>query len=152
MDTLVDYLLANNLTISCMESLTGGLFGARLTSFSGISKIFCGGIIAYSDEAKVNIGQVSSQIISEYGAISREAAVSMAEQCQQLFKTNIAVSFTGNAGPTAQEGKPVGLVYSCLSINASVYVYEDLLSGTRDAIREQIINLMIVRMKENLGV
>lgn len=152
MDDLVAYLLNNNISISSMESLTGGLFAALLTSYSGVSKIYSGSLVTYSDEIKIALGDVDPLIVKKHGAISTETAQAMAENCQKLFNSDIAVSFTGNAGPDAQEAKPVGLVYTCICIYEKFYLYEDHLVGDRATIRETIINKTCERIKKNLGI
>jgi len=152
MDDLVIYLLNNNISISSMESLTGGMFAALLTSYSGISKVFSGSLVTYSDHIKLTLGKIEPTIIAKYGAISKETAQAMAKNCQILFQSDIAVSFTGNAGPDAQEGKPVGLVYTGIYIYDKCYLFEDHLLGDRKTIRETIINKTCDRIKKNLGI
>ena len=152
MDDLIAYLLNNNISISSMESLTGGLFAALITSYSGVSKIYSGSLVTYSDSVKMTLGHVDPTIINKHGAISKETAQAMAENCQKLFKSDIAVSFTGNAGPDAQEAKPVGLIYTCIYIYNRYYLYEDHLVGDRSSIRETIIDKTCERIAKNLGI
>src|SRR4051812_33517162 len=108
---LLQLLTKHNLTLASCESLTGGLFAATLTNTPGIGSIFKGGLVVYSNESKIKLVQVSPATLEKYGAISSECAQEMAFNTQKLLKADLAISFTGNAGPTGQENKPVGLVF-----------------------------------------
>ena len=151
MERLVDLLIKQKITISAMESITGGLFTARLTEYNGVSSILLGTLVTYTDQIKVDLGKVDESIIKRYGAISQQTAQAMAINCQKLFKSRIAVSFTGNAGPLAQEDKPVGLVFSAIVYDQSLYEFEDRLNGSRFKIRNDIINLTVERLLVILG-
>ena len=108
---LAKVLIEKNLTICSAESLTGGLFGANLSEMSGISKVYKGSLVTYQDQAKIEVLRVKESTIQNFGALSLECAYEMVKNVQNMFNSDIAVSFTGNAGPSASEGKPVGLVY-----------------------------------------
>lgn len=151
MERLVDLLIKRKITISAMESITGGLFTARLTEYSGVSSILLGTLVTYTDQIKVDLGKIDESIIKKYGAISQQTAQAMAINCQKLFKSRIAISFTGNAGPLAQEDKPVGLVFSAIVYDQSLYEFEDRLNGSRFKIRNDIINLTVERLLVILG-
>ncbi len=151
MERLVDLLIKQKITISAMESITGGLFTARLTEYSGVSSILLGTLVTYTDQIKVDLGKVDESVIKRHGAISQQTAQAMAINCQKLFKSRIAVSFTGNAGPLTQEDKPVGLVFSAIVYDQSLYEFEDQLNGSRFKIRNDIINLTVERLLVILG-
>ena len=111
-------------TLGSVESFTGGLFAREITKVSGASHFFKGALVTY-------------------GVVSREVAAQMASNGQKLLNVDYCVSFTGNAGPTAMEGKPVGLVYIGIAIYDKVEVYEFHLSGDRDTIQnEGVINAL----------
>lgn len=116
MDTqLVDQikilLLQRKENLATAESCTGGRVGQLITSVSGASVIYAGGVITYSDEAKKNILQVPSRILEQYGAVSEQTAFWMAAQTRKLFDTDWAISITGIAGPSGGSAeKPVGMV------------------------------------------
>ncbi|MCD2253413.1 competence/damage-inducible protein A [Listeria marthii] len=109
-------LLEKELTISAAESFTAGLFQAEIARFPGISKIFKGGMVTYSEEAKQSILEVSPQVIKEKGVVSEECAKEMAENVSRLCNTDIGVSFTGVAGPDSLEGHPAGTIWIGLSV------------------------------------
>ncbi|AEY65963.1 competence/damage-inducible protein A [Clostridium sp. BNL1100] len=129
-------LLENNITIATAESCTGGLISEMLTDVPGISRVFMGGAVTYSNEAKMEYLGVKEQTIKAHGAVSRETAAEMAEGIRKRLKTDIGISVTGIAGPgggTAE--KPVGLVYIGLSCDSGTITKELRLSGNRKKIR-----------------
>ena len=131
------------LTLACAESFTGGAFASTITNAPGASQVFLGGVVAYHNQAKIDLLQLDPSLLKEHGAISESCAKSMAQHAQTLFHSDIAVSFTGNAGPSSQEGKPVGLVYIGFSINEKNVVHCLTLQGTRNHIRKQSIAFAI---------
>jgi nicotinamide-nucleotide amidase len=102
-------------TIATAESCTGGLLAARLTELAGASDYVRGGIVAYSNEAKVSQVGVSAELIERYGAVSPEVAQALAAGARVRLDADFGVGVTGVAGPGGgTETKPVGLV--CLSV------------------------------------
>ena len=111
-EVLIKKLEKKIMTISVAESCTGGLIGHRLTQVPGGSKVFSGGIITYSNESKINQLDITSKNIEDFGAVSEEVALEMAENVKNKFGTSIGISTTGIAGPGGgSKIKPVGLVY-----------------------------------------
>jgi nicotinamide-nucleotide amidase len=105
-------LKERSITISIAESCTGGLITNLLTNVPGSSEYLERGIISYSNAAKVELLKVNEDTLNEYGAVSQEVAIQMAEGIRSISGTDIGVAVTGIMGPTgAVEGKPVGLVY-----------------------------------------
>lgn len=97
-------LTEKGLSLAVMESCSGGLLAATITDTPGSSIYFKGGLVAYSNEAKIAYG-VAPQLISDYGAISSEVAQAMAEAARLRFGADIGVGITGVAGPDEMEGK-----------------------------------------------
>ena len=109
---IVKLLSKKKLKVSFAESCTGGLLSSTITSIGGSSKVFTLGLVAYSNQAKINILKVPKRIIMKHGAVSYETCLSMVKNLDKISKTNISVSITGVAGPKgATKQKPVGLVY-----------------------------------------
>ncbi|HET6785590.1 MAG TPA: CinA family protein [Erysipelotrichaceae bacterium] len=135
MQELVDLLIQNNISLSSCESFTGGLFASSITSYPGVSKIFKGSIIAYQNEIKRDVLKIDDHIFKEFGVISDKMAIEMAVKSRELFKSDLSVSFTGNAGPSNLENKPVGVWYLGLAYKDNTLVYEFNDSGTRESIR-----------------
>lgn len=105
-------LTERGLKLAVAESCTGGLIADRITNVPGSSKYFERGVVAYSNEAKVQILGVPEELIKNFGAVSREVAESMAEGVRKISGADIGISTTGIAGPTgATPTKPVGLVW-----------------------------------------
>ena len=122
------------------ESLTGGGIGAALTSVSGASAVYKGGIISYTNEIKHKLLGVPMEILKEYGAVSAPTANAMAEGARKALEADVAVSVTGLAGPTGDEfGNPVGTVFIGYSDENSTVVKPCLFSGDRESIRNQTI-------------
>lgn len=136
MGELFKKLNEKQLTLCCAESLTGGLFQQEITSISGAGDIFKGGVVCYATEVKKNILKVKKETIDTVGVVSSACAKELAENVRELLQTDIGISFTGVAGPTEQEGKPVGTVYVGVSITGKPTHVEKLqLAGTREGIR-----------------
>jgi len=99
-------------SIATAESCTGGLLAARLTDPPGASEYMKGGIVAYSNEAKVSLAAVAQELIESHGAVSAEVAQALAEGARSRLGADIGVGVTGVAGPDGgSEQKPVGLVW-----------------------------------------
>ncbi|MDH5034459.1 CinA family nicotinamide mononucleotide deamidase-related protein [Chryseobacterium cucumeris] len=115
---LAEMLTERNLTISTAESCTGGELAKMITSVSGSSKYFLGGMVAYATEKKIKILNVSRETVDEFTVVSEQVAQEMAKGCQELFETHISLSTTGVAGPgKGEDGKDVGTVYYTIRIN-----------------------------------
>ena len=105
-------LKVGNLTIATVESCTGGLIAGALTSVSGSSEVVYGGFVTYANEAKIAMVGVSYAQLRQFGAVSKEVAVAMADGALAAAGTHIAVAVTGIAGPLGgSDKKPVGTVH-----------------------------------------
>ncbi|MFH1729444.1 MAG: CinA family protein [Pseudomonadota bacterium] len=112
LDSLHDFLLNNKLSIASAESCTSGMLANMLAKNSGSSAYYKGGIIAYCNDLKVDLLNVSKKTLHKYGAVSQETAIEMALGVQKICKSDIGISTTGIAGPSgATAEKPIGLVY-----------------------------------------
>ncbi|MCK5077218.1 MAG: competence/damage-inducible protein A [Calditrichia bacterium] len=126
-------LKEKKMTISVAESCTGGLIGHLLTSVSGSSEYFMGGIISYSNRAKMELLNVAEKTLIKYGAVSEQTAKEMAKGVKEKLASNIAISVTGVAGPTGgTKEKPVGLVYIGLSYKNNTYAQKYLFGNDRE--------------------
>lgn len=129
-------LIDHAVTISTGESCTGGLLSAALTDVPGISSVFMGGNIVYSNEAKINQLGVKPATLDSYGAVSHETAKEMAAGLCNKYKTDIGIAITGIAGPDGgTELKPVGLVYIGVCYKGDVLSHGFKFSGDREKIR-----------------
>lgn len=121
-EQLVELLKEKNMTISSIESFTGGYFSKLITDVSGSSKVFYGGMVTYKTEIKCELLGIDKNIIDVNGVVSQIVANEMAIKGNEKFKTDITVSFTGNAGPgVCEDNKQVGECYSAIYINKKIY-------------------------------
>lgn len=135
-------LKMNNRTLAVGESLTGGEICSRLTSIAGISANFYEGIVCYNRASKVERLGVPKSVLADYGAVSRETAYAMVKGlCKR--PVDIALATTGLAGPTGDEGKPVGLVYIAVGGGEFITVFERRFSGSRNEIRTATSNVAL---------
>jgi nicotinamide-nucleotide amidase len=134
-DALAEALRARGVTIAAAESLTGGLIGAALTAAGGSSDFFRGSAVCYTTEAKRDVAGVDEAILRGPGAVSEEAAAALAEGAARLFAADLGVSATGVAGPSEQEGKPVGTVYVGATFGGRTEVRGVRGYGDRDNVR-----------------
>ena len=117
-EILHDLLISKNLTISTAESCTGGELSHLITSVSGSSNYFLGGICTYQTQKKSEILGVSEDLIKEKTVVSAEVAQAMSLGCQKLFKTDIALSTTGVAGPNSDEFESeIGTVFYSIRVH-----------------------------------
>jgi nicotinamide-nucleotide amidase len=129
-------LAVGGFTLAVAESCTGGLISERLTEVPGSSSYFMEGVVSYSNDAKVRLLGVPSDLIAEYGAVSAPVAEAMAEGIRERAQTDFALSVTGIAGPGGgSEEKPVGLVYIALADDAHTEHRKLMLPGDRQLIR-----------------
>jgi nicotinamide-nucleotide amidase len=128
-------LLEHGLTVAAAESLTGGLLAAQLTEAPGSSAYFQGSLVSYSNEAKRDVVGVDEAILEGPGAVSEEAAAALAEGARERFKADLGLSTTGVAGPTEQEGKPVGTIYVAAAFDGGTEVRSVKGYGDRENVK-----------------
>lgn len=145
---VVDLLLANELTVSCSESCTGGMLSARLINIPGVSDVYKCGYVTYSNKAKRRILGVKKPTLQKYGAVSSQTAEEMVKGTAFVSKADVAVAVTGIAGPDGgTQEKPVGLVYIACSVKGNVSVQEYHFSGSRARIRESATTAALMLMR-----
>jgi len=145
------FLIENNLTISTVESCTGGLLSSKLTDVSGSSSYITLNLVTYSNEAK---NKMLGVILDKEGAVSENCALQMAKGLQNLTKADICVSTTGIAGPTGgSKEKPVGLMYSCIHSKEKTQLYKINVdpSLSRTEIKEKFVEIVLNNLYEFLN-
>ncbi len=143
MHDLLQALADHNKTLGSVESMTGGLFAEKATSVPGASNVFKGALVSYSCEVKEKVLGIDPKVIEKNGVVSERVAQLMAEKGRELLDVDIALSITGNAGPTAEPGDAeIGQVYLGLATKEGVWSFGYKFEGTRDEIREQAVELM----------
>jgi PncC family amidohydrolase len=148
---VITLLRQKNLTISVAESLTGGLVAKNLTDISGSSKVFKGGIVAYTDEIKTKTLKVDPALIQEFSSISKQVAQDMALKVRLLMNSDIGVSTTGIAGPEKSADFEPGTVFVAISIGEHNMCQDLHLTGDRNQIRQQsVIELLKLILSQGL--
>lgn len=138
LQTLIQHLSQNHLTISTAESCTGGNIAHLITLNPGSSAYYKGSIISYCNELKIKLLNVSPQTIHQLTEVSQEVALQMAQGARQTLNTNIAIATTGIAGPTGTlPGKPVGTVYIAVATPTQSIAQRYNFLGPRNAIIAQ---------------
>ena len=111
-DVVGRLLISKNITVSCAESCTGGLFAGTLTDIPGISCVFDRGIVTYSNKAKMEELGVKEDTLETFGAVSSQTAAEMAQGLAEKTGSDLCISVTGIAGPDGGSlQKPVGTAY-----------------------------------------
>ncbi|MCA0969068.1 competence/damage-inducible protein A [Halobacillus litoralis] len=135
-----DMLKEKQWTVASAESLTGGLFAERMIALPGASSVCQGSLVAYTPFMKEILVEVPKFIIKEFGTISYECAEVMALNTQSLLHADIAVSFTGVAGPDSSEGKEPGTVFIGLQIGERKPVVREFhFNGSREKVRQRAV-------------
>ena len=123
---------------SC-ESVTGGDFASCITDVSGASEVYAGGYVTYTNNAKTRLLGLSESSLLNFGAVSQETVKLMAVTTRNLLNCDIAIAFSGNAGPTASSNQPVGRVFTAIALVDGCFVYQDDFIGSRKEIKRQTV-------------
>ena len=134
------------LTLAVAESLTGGLVGARLTSVPGASDVFRGSVVSYASDVKYDLLNVPQGPV-----VTEQSAMAMANGVRQKLAADVGIATTGVAGPTEQEGQPVGTVFMGIATSDDVFAKHARLPGDRNHIREyaviSLLNLLRLHLE-----
>ncbi len=119
-------LVEREQTLAGAESLTGGLLADSLVSVPGASAVFRGSAVTYATDAKHLVLGVDEALLAQRGAVDPDVARAMSLGARTLYRAHWTVATTGVAGPTEQDGKPVGLAYVGIARpdNDNAQVYE----------------------------
>ena len=137
-------------SLSVAESITGGGLASALTDIPGASKVFIGGVIAYSGQVKINELSISKADLLKYGAVSEEIALAMAQGCLKKFKTDYALATTGVAGPGSDNGVKAGTAWVGVAGKGESFAIALSLSGTREIIRHATITSALAALERTL--
>jgi nicotinamide-nucleotide amidase len=133
-----ELLLGAGATVASAESLTGGLLGASLSATPGASATYRGGAVLYATLTKAAVIDVPPALLAERGPVDPDVAVAMADGARLKFDATYGLATTGVAGPTEQDGNPVGTVYIALvgPGDAAPIVSKLRLAGRRERVRQ----------------
>jgi nicotinamide-nucleotide amidase len=160
---ILDELRSQRKKLVLAESLTGGLLTAEFARVAGASDVLLTGIVAYDSTLKHELLGVSRHLLENQGAVDPEVAAQMAEGIRNKIAQKlgldlgllVAISTTGVAGPTEQDGKPVGELYICVSSGAegavSSNVFAHQLAGDRAEIQNSAVLLGLGHLWEEIA-
>ncbi|ONK23181.1 competence/damage-inducible protein A [Bacillus sp. VT-16-64] len=142
MAELLKLLEERQLTIAAAESLTGGLFQSEMTSVVGVSTMLLGGIVCYSNKAKIKLCNVKPETIEKHGAVSEQCAAELASNVREALGADIGISFTGVAGPDSLEGHPAGTVWIGIAFkDQPAKALLAKMAGTRNGNRKRSVKM-----------
>jgi nicotinamide-nucleotide amidase len=144
---LHDLCTEKKVSVSTAESCTSGLLASKITSLSGSSSFFKGGIIAYQNDIKVNVLGVSELLIKDKSEVCAEVVEQMAKNIRNRFLSDFSIATSGYAGPEGgTELNPVGTVFIAVSYEKKTISKRFLFSGER----ESVVNQSVIKAFELL--
>lgn len=136
---IAQFLLHHSETLATAESCTGGRLASHLTAYAGASQWYSSGAITYSEQQKEQLLGVESSLIAQYGVVSREVALAMAQGAQKFFGTNHALATTGFAGPQGGTPEaPIGTVWVGLALGSKLYAHRLHIREARATLIEHV--------------
>lgn len=128
-------------TLATAESCTGGKIAERITANSGASVYFKGSVVSYATQAKIDVLNISEDLIDKYSVVSTQVAEAMAKSAQKLFKTDYTIATTGNAGPTKGDSNvEVGTVCIAIATPNGVFSESFNLGNHRTKVINKAVN------------
>jgi len=140
---LLATLAKNKLSLALAESASAGYASFSLTKTPGASKVFKGGVIVYSLEAKNILLKLPQSSLIKTQGVSKNIAISLAKKVRKKLKADIGGSLVGFAGPTTKGKIKVGTFFIAVSYKGKVAVKKLTLRGSRDQLRKRVSRLLI---------
>jgi nicotinamide-nucleotide amidase len=148
---IIEILKAKKESITFAESCTGGRVASAFTSISGVSSVFNGSIVSYSNEIKHKWLKVKEDTLIKYGAVSSQCVQEMLNGVCKLSNANYSIAISGIAGPIGgTDEKPVGTVYIGIKTPQKTIVKKYLFKGNRESIQNQATDISIELLLKNL--
>ena len=153
LNNLQQLCIEKGVSVAVAESCTAGLIAYKLTTVSGSSSYFKGGVIAYQNEIKTKTLGVSRSIIDEKTEVSAEVVEQMTKSVLEKFDADFAVATSGYAGPTGGTNKnPIGTVFIAIASVEGVVVSRFVFSGNRQSVvnqaSESALGLLYTKIKK----
>ncbi|MBR2509532.1 MAG: CinA family protein [Lentisphaeria bacterium] len=150
---LINKLIERGETLAVAESCTGGMLASKLVNTIGVSQVFLGGVVTYSNQLKRRLLNVDLETMENFGTVSADCAIEMCQGVLDNLASDHAISITGIAGPGgATPAKPVGLVYIAIGNSETIEAFEFHFYGNRHEVRRQAtlkaIELMLKDISE----
>lgn len=153
-DLVAQRFAAAGRTLAAAESCTGGSIAARLCDIAGVSAVFRGGVVAYSNDSKRTLLGVPAELLEAHGAVSEPVAAAMAQGARERLAADVAVATTGIAGPTGgTPQKPVGTVCFALATATGVRAWTVAIPDLgRSFVRDRaVLEIWRALLREPLG-
>lgn len=151
LDKIFDFFLINNLSLSAVESVTGGKLSNSIIKKAGASKFFKGSLVTYSIESKINILQIDKDLIYKFSPVSKEISYEMVKSGKKILNTDYCISTTGNAGPSTNDDfSKVGQIFISIATPQKIITEQLSLNGSREEIIEIIVEKSHKLLLENL--
>ena len=151
LDQIFDFFLINNLSLSTVESVTGGKLSNSIIKKAGASKFFKGSLVTYSIESKINILQIDKDLIYKFSPVSKEISYEMVKSGKKILNTDYCISTTGNAGPSTNDDfSKVGQIFISIATPQKIITEQLSLNGSREEIIEIIVEKSHKLLLENL--
>ena len=139
------------LTLAVAESCTGGQISRQLTEHAGASQFFKGASVTYATRSKIDLLDVDASLIEKYSVVSEQVAIAMAVGARKKFHADIAVSTTGNAGPSKGDSKvEVGTVYIGIATANSSYALKFMMGNHRERVIQKTVNKSMELLQKEL--
>ncbi|TVR48882.1 MAG: CinA family nicotinamide mononucleotide deamidase-related protein [Puniceicoccaceae bacterium] len=146
-----DLLRTGEYELAVAESCTGGLLSNCFTNVPGASKFFAGGVVCYSNNAKVLMLDVPECMLKQHGAVSAETAVAMATGVAERLGADFGLSITGFAGPCGgTKENPVGTIYLGLHSPRGIWCRKLNYPGSRMLVKERAVNAALDWLRREL--
>jgi nicotinamide-nucleotide amidase len=142
MTSLHDLCIKHQITLACAESVSGGAFSASITQTANASCYFLGGIVTYSTQSKMDLLDVSKEIIETHSVYSFECVEAMALGVKKKFGSQLSIAISGEAGHHLIDDHQERIVYSCIIFNDRIELFKDSLSGLRNDIIRKCVELL----------
>ena len=151
LDKIFDFFLINNLSLSTVESVTGGKLSNSIIKKAGASKFFKGSLVTYSIESKINILQINEDLIHKFSPVSKEISYEMVKSGKKILNTDYCISTTGNAGPSTNDDfSKVGQIFISIATPQKIITEELSLTGSREEIIEIVVEKSHKLLLKNL--
>lgn len=138
-------------TLAIAESCTGGQMVERFTAHSGASQYLKGSLVTYATQSKIDILGVDPEVIKEHSVVSAQVAEQMAVNARKLYKSDIGISTTGNAGPLKGDSDAeVGTVYIGIATDKGVKAHHFMMGNHRERVIGKAVNKALELLKEEL--
>jgi len=148
---VVEQLISKNISITTAESCTGGLIASEIVSHSGVSSIYSGSVVTYSNEMKVRLLGVKEKTLKKFGAVSVECVKEMCFGASELFDTDIAIAVSGVAGPSGgSKFNPVGSVVIGVKFKSIYQIERNNFTGNRNEIQQKAKDRALKMVEEIL--